>query len=433
MKGLLMLRSTFLAVLFSSLMTFLYAQEKIDGIVAVVGDEVILLSELNAYSILRINSLGLKKDSIDMKSYREQFLEELIDGKVLLAYGKKDSTISVTNEEVEQATNNHIAMLLHQNNLTMDSLEAELQRQQGISLVKFKADARKAIHEQLLKQKVQQMYLHSNKLSRKEVETFYKEYIDSLPRMGESVLLSKISMTITPSESIRQKAFEQIQSIKQHLDNGENFSELAKKFSQGPEAAEGGDLGFIAKGTLNELAFEEKAFSLSQGQTSAPFETRLGFHIINVIEKRDQKVHIRQIFIKVEPPKEEVVRINGILDSIRTACKSEKEFILFVKKYSDDPVSKTNNGRMKWSSILELPSAIRSAIDSLPEGAITSPVQTDKTISIYRIDKRASERTLTLEDDYLILEKKAMDIFSQKKMIALVSKWRNDIFIDKRI
>ena len=428
-----MLRQTILSILFFSLITFLYANEKIDGIAAVVGDEVILLSELNAYTMLRINSLGLKKDSVDMKSYRKQFLDELIDGKVLLAYGKKDSTISVTDEEVEQATNNHIAMLLRQNNLTMDSLEAELQRQQGISLAKFKADARKAIREQLLKQKVQQMYLHANTLSRKDVENFYKEYIDSLPKMGESVLLSKISMTITPSESIRQKAFEQIQSIKQRLDNGEDFSELARKFSESPEAAEGGDLGFIAKGTLSELAFEEKAFSLSQGQTSAPFETRLGFHIINVIEKRDQNVHIRQIFIKVEPPKEEIDRIKSLLDSIRTICTTEKQFIQLVKKYSDDPVSKTNNGRMKWSSLLELPSEIKSAIDSLPEGAITPPVQTDKTISIYRIDKRASERTLTLKDDYSILEKKASDIYSQKKMISLVSKWRNDIFIDKRL
>ena len=332
----------------------------------------------------------------------------------------------MTDEEVEQATNNHISMLLRQNNLTLDSLEVELQRQQGISLAKFKADARKAIREQLLKQKVQQNYLYSNKITKKDVENFYKEYIDSLPKMGESVLLSKLSITITPSESIRQMAFEQIQSIKQRLDNGADFADVARQFSQGPEASEGGDLGFISKGTLNELSFEEKAFSLSQGQTCAPFETRLGFHIINVIEKRDQTVHIRQIFIKVEAPREEIDRINRLLDSIRVSCKTENDFIGYVKKYSDDPVSRMNNG-------LELPSDIRTAIDSLPEGAITHPVQTDKTIAIYRVEKRASERKLTLEDDYLILEKKASDIFSQKRMIALVAKWRNDIFVDKRL
>lgn len=422
-----------LLLLLSSLATLSLAEEKIDGIVAVVGDESILLSELDAYTMLRLNSLGLRKDSVDINKYRNQFLDELIDGKVLLAYGKKDTTISVSDEEVDQATNNHIAMLLSQNNLTLDSLEVELQRQQGISLAKFKADARKAIREQLLKQKVQQTYLFGTKITKKDVEDFYKEYIDSLPKMGESVLLSKLSITITPSESIRQKAFDKIKSLKQRLDNGADFAELAKQFSEGPEASEGGDLGFIAKGTLSELAFEEKAFNLSQGQTSEPFETRFGFHIINVTEKRDQKVHIRQIFIKVEPPKEEIERITHTLDSIRTNCSSEKAFTEAVKKYSQDPVSKKNNGHLKWTSLLELPSEIKTAIDSLPVGAISTPVQTDKTIAIYRVEKRVSERTLTIEDDYLILEKKASDILSQKKMIALVSKWRKDIFIDKRL
>ena len=144
-------------------------------------------------------------------------------------------------------------------------------------------------------------------------------------------------------------------------------------------------------------------------------------------------MHIRQIFIKVEPPKEEIERITRTLDSIRTNCSSEKEFAAAVKKFSQDPVSKKNNGHLKWTSLLELPPEIKAAIDSLPVGAISTPVQNDKTIAIYRIEKRVSERALTIDDDYLILEKKASDIFSQKKMIALVSKWRKDIFIDKRL
>ena len=421
----------FFIIIFYS--TICISQEKIDGIIAVVGDEVILHSELNAYTLLRLNSLGLNHDSINSEKYKKKFLNELIDGKVLLAYGKKDSTISVSNEEVDQATNNHIAMILRQNNLSIDSLEKELQRQQGISLVKFKSEARKAIREQLLKQKVQQSYLYSTKITKKDVEKFYSDYIDSLPKMGESVLLSKLAINIQASDAIRQKAFDRIQSIKQRLDNGSDFGDLARRFSQGPEAGEGGDLGFISKGTLNELAFEEKAFSLSPGQISEPFETRLGFHIINVIERRDQQVHIRQIFIKVEPPQEEINRVTEKLDSIRIHCKNKKDFTDLVKKLSDDPITKVNKGLMKWTSLLELSSDIRDAIDSLPVGSITRPIQNSQNISVYRIENRVKERVLTLEDDFLILEKKASDIYTQKKMIDLVSKWRNDIYIDIRI
>ncbi len=413
--------------------TLVCAEEKIDGIAAVINDEVILISELNAYMQLRLNSLGLKSDSIDPVSYRRKFLEELIDGKVLLAHGKKDSTISINDDEVEMAANNHIKMLLEQNNLTIDSLEAELKRQQDISLAKFKSDARKAIREQLLKQKVQQAYLFTNKVTKKDVEKFYDEYRDSLPKMGESVLLSKLSLKITPSEKSRQKAYEKISSIKRRLDNGTDFGKLAREFSEGPEAAEGGDLGFIAKGTLNELVFEEKAFNLSPGQISEPFETRLGFHIVNVLARRDQTIHVRQIFIKIEPPQEELERITAKIDSIRLSCKSREDFVSAVRRFSEDPVSKPFDGAMRWTSLLELAQDIRAAIDSLPVGLITSPLQDNQYISIYRVDDRTSERVLSLKDDYQLLEKKALDILSQKKLIELVSQWRKRIFIDIRI
>jgi peptidyl-prolyl cis-trans isomerase SurA len=411
----------------------LFAAEKIDGIAAVIDDEIILQSELNAYTLMRLSGMGVSPDSTSNAQYSSMFLNELIDGKILFVHGKKDSTISVTEEEIDQATNNHITMLLRQNNLTIDSLEAELQRQQGISLAKFKADSRKIIKEQLYKQKVQQMYLYSIKVAKKDVENFYNEYKDSLPKMGESILLSKLSLKLAPTESIRQQAFQKIKSIKERLDNGADFAELAKNFSEGPEASEGGDLGFISKGTLNELAFEEKAFSLSPGQFSEPFETRLGFHIINVTERKDQKVHLRQIFIKIEPSADVISAASQRIDSIRTACKTSSDFINAVKKFSDDPVSKANQGQLHWVSTLELPSEIKAAVDSLSIGSISAPVQTNQFITIYRIDNKVSERMLTLKDDYSLLEKKTSDILSQKKLISLVAQWRKNIYIDIRI
>ena len=164
-----------------TLYAVLAAETRLDGIAAVVGDEVILQSEVEAYSLLRISNLGLNKDSVDLDSYRKKFLDELVDGKVLLVHAKNDSTISVTDQEVENAVNNHISMLLKQNNLTLDSLDAVLRREQNITLAKFKSEARKALREQLLKQKVHQAYLYSIKVNRKDVEQFYNQYKDSLP------------------------------------------------------------------------------------------------------------------------------------------------------------------------------------------------------------------------------------------------------------
>lgn len=416
---------------FSFLLTFFAftnAQESLDGIAAIIGDEIILKSEINAYTAMRLSSLGT--DSTSSEKMKKQFIQEMIDGKVLLAHAKKDSTISLSDNEVEAALNNHINSLLRQNNLTMDALETELKRQQGVTLSKFKAELRKAIKEQLLKQKVQQNYLFSLKVNRKDVEAFFKEYKDSLPQIGESLLLKKLSLTITPGDSIRQAAYEKIVSIKQKLTNGEDFSEVAKKYSESPDAAEGGSLGFISKGSLSELVFEEKAFSLQPGQISEPFQTRLGFHILNVLERRDQKVNIRQIFVKVAPPEDVIKKVYDRLDSIRNNCKSSADFSTLVSKISADPVSRSNKGNIGWLSLLEMPANLRDAIDTLKAGMISKTVSDDNTVSIYYVEDRVQNRSLSLENDYALLSEKAKDILAQKKLVDLVNKWKEDLYIN---
>ncbi|NLW30379.1 MAG: hypothetical protein GXY77_02860 [Fibrobacter sp.] len=412
---------------------FIHAQDnRLDGIAAIIGDEIILKSELDAYTMLRLNDFN-NKDSLNLSDFRNRFLNELIDGKVLLVYAKNDSMISVKDQEVDKALENHINMLLQQNNLTLDSLESEIRRQQGISLTKFKTEARKAIREQLYKQKLHQSYLYDIKITRKDVENFFNEYKDSLPDVGESVSLSKLSLELKPTESILQDSYKKINSIKNKLDNGESFEELAKKYSEGPEASIGGDLGFIEKGSLNELTFEEKAFKLSPGKVSEPFRTRLGFHIIKVVEKTDQKVHIRQIFIEIKPSENEINAVYATLDSISSACKSKKDFENAVVKYCVDKSTKSKKEYLGWNILLSLSSQLRTSIEQLKPGEITKPIKENNIVSIYRINDRKDNRKLTLEDDYKILEEKTIDIMAQKKLRDLVEKWRKDIFIEIRI
>lgn len=413
--------------------SFVFAQKtRLDGIAAVVGDETILESELNAYTLMRLNGLQIKPDSVDLKKYRSQFLQELIDGKVLIAYAKEDTNIVVKNEEIDQMLDNHIKMILKQNNLTQDSLEKILLREQGMPFSKFRAETRKAIKDQLIKQKVQQAHVSDVKVSRRDVEEFYRQYKDSLPQAGESVLLSKITLKITPSDSMRQAAFSKIQKVHKQLTNGGDFAELAKKYSEGVEATSGGDLGLIAKGSLTELSFEEKIFSLPTGQISEPFETRLGFHIAQVLTKRDQTVHVRQIFVSVAATDQQVQKVMDRLDSIAKVSVSTEDFAKAAQKYSVDNATKTHGGKMGWFALYDLSSNVRTAIDTLGKGAITKPVRDESYISIYRIDDRVKNRALTLENDWAILAEKTKDILTQKKLIALVNKWRQDVYVDVR-
>ncbi|HEX7509731.1 MAG TPA: SurA N-terminal domain-containing protein, partial [Chitinivibrionales bacterium] len=111
-----------------------FAANTIDGIAAVVGDSVILTSELDAYSLMRLNSAGQKPDSATLLTMRKQFLSELIDGKILIVHAAKDTNIVVKEAEIDQAVNNQVQMILQQNSITLATLEQELKTKYGMGL-----------------------------------------------------------------------------------------------------------------------------------------------------------------------------------------------------------------------------------------------------------------------------------------------------------
>jgi peptidyl-prolyl cis-trans isomerase SurA len=313
-------------------------------------------------------------------------------------------------------------MILQQNKMSLDQLESELKRTQGIGIAKFKARLRKSIREKLIKDKLFQKYMSNSAISRKDVETFFEQYKDSLPTLGESVLISQLTIAIAPSDSMRQRAYAAISKLRERLTRGEDFADLARKNSEDPSAENG---GFIEKGTLSELEFEQRAFALKIGEISEPFETRLGFHVITVIAKKEQKVHLRQIVIKVAPDSIRTARIIARLDSIRQACKNNADFAAAVKALSTDPRQIARSGRMGWVIVADLPDSLRA----LPQGAVSQIVKDKAAFSLYRADQRVLSRTLTLADDSGILTEKAREIYSQKKLIDLVKKWRQEVFV----
>lgn len=411
-----------------------HAVEKLDGVAAVVGDSIILASELDAYVLMRSTAGGAAApDSASLPGLRKQYLQELVDGKVLIVHAARDTTIVVSNDEVEQALNGHIQQLLTQNRITADVLEKELKEKYGMGLSKFRAQLRAQFREQLVKQKVQQQYVTSVQVSRNDVEEFFREYKDSLPSIGESVLLYKLAMQLKPADSIRQVAYAKIMNIKRRLDNGEDFAALAKQYSEDPSASNGGDLGFISKGTLNELRFEELVFSLNIGQVSDVFESRLGFHIAMAVAKKDQMVHVCQIFVAVSPPQAATDRARALLDSVRTHASALADFTDAVNKLSTDIQTKSKGGKMGWVPVYSLPDPVRASIDSLKAGQMSVPLRDGNEFSLFRIEDRVQNRALTLTDDYDLLAEKTREIMAQKKLFDLVKKWRRDVYVDIRL
>ncbi|MBD3421265.1 MAG: hypothetical protein GF398_14210 [Chitinivibrionales bacterium] len=406
-------------------------RSKLDGIAAIVGDSIILESELNAYTLLRLNEMKVSPAEVNIDSLNRLYLQELIDGKVLLVHAEKDTNIQISPEEIDDALDRQVNGIMLQNRLTQEQLEEELRKSNNMSLSEFKEQMRKGIREQLIKQKVQQYYFARTQLSRSDVEEFYAEYQDSLPKAGRSTHISQLTIQMSPSDSIRQEAFEKITNIKRKLDAGKDFIELTS-FSEGPNAANGGDLGYIAKGSTGFIKFEEAAFSLKPGETSDIFETKLGFHIVKVEDKKDQQVHVRQILIKIGPQEQEVVRIKSLLDSIATHAQSRQDFEMAVVRHCTDEQLVSRKGNMGWLSVYQAAALAGPEIDSLPAGTVTRPRKQGAAYVIFRINDRVTEREYTLEDDWELLAEKAKEIFAQKQLIKLVDKWRKSVFIDIR-
>jgi peptidyl-prolyl cis-trans isomerase SurA len=409
------------------------AREKLDGIVAVVGDSVILESEVRAYAYMKARAESDTLDSASVARSAPRLVDELIDGKVLLVHAEKDTNIAISPLEVDRQLDARIQFILQQNRIDMDQFATLLEQEQGISLNKFRQELRGQIRQELIKQRVQQMYVSNVGLTRSEVTEFYEQYKDSIPPAGESVLLSVLRVRVKPSAEVRQKAFEKISTIKQRLDNGEDFAKLAEKFSDGPNAAAGGDLGIVEKGTLSELAFEQRLFQLEPGEISEPFETRLGFHVVHVTSRKGQTVEARQIMVRVAPPEEEKERVALLLDSLAKSVESSDQFAAAVRKHSTDQLTRSRGGQLRWKETSQLSQGVRQAIQGLPEGEISSVVRNGNELSIYRVDDRTETRRLTLEDDYSELEALARRISSQQKLIELVKKWRKETYVDIRL
>jgi peptidyl-prolyl cis-trans isomerase SurA len=159
----------------------------------------------------------------------------------------------------------------------------------------------------------------------------------------------------------------------------------------------------------------------------------MGFHIVNIIDRKDQQVRVRQIFVNFNFPEEKIQEITSLLDSIKLHCTNQEDFIKAVQLYSSDDATKARNGQLKWQVTSGLDPKIKSAFDTFTVGSISSYIKNDNLLTIYRIDDIQKNRHLTLKDDWNEIAQIAQRIYTQKKLIDLVEKWRKEIYIDIRL
>lgn len=406
-------------------------QQKIDGIAAIVGNQIILISEINTlvaqYGVQ--NKIDVTKNPQMFLQLSKEFLKRLIDNKLLLIKADED-TIKVDDEQVDQSLEQQLNYMIQQAG-GQENLEKYLDQ----PLVKIKNNMRKEIENQLRIQMLRQKRFGKITVSRREVEEFYKEYQDSLPSLQESVDISHILLQVKPSDESLTQAYEKILKIKKMLDEGADFAETARKYSQDPGSAQkGGDLGFVKRGDLVK-EFEEVAFALEEGQISDIVQTQFGFHIIQLLERRGDKIHVRHILIRLQPTSEDEKRVVEKLKEIREKIlNGEATFEEMALKYSDDPNVEKDQGHLGRFQVGAFQiKEFAEVVKNLQPGEISQPFKTEFGYHIVRLNDHQQPRKLSLKSDWEQIEQWAIEHKREKAYKEWLAQLRKEIPIDIKI
>jgi peptidyl-prolyl cis-trans isomerase SurA len=412
------------------LCSFISGQETLDRIVAVVDDEIILQSELN----LQVAYLAAQRN-IDPNDSKLQstILNRMIEEKLLYAQAALDSII-ISDEEVNASLENQLNYFISQY-----GSQEKLEQVYGMTIDKIKRELRDEVRKSLMSNRVQQKHFSQIDVTRREVEEFYNTYKDSLALIPEKFELAHIFINPQKGERLKAKAREFAESLLDSIKNGGDFAALAKKYSDDPgSAAKGGELGFVKRGVFFP-EFEAAAFQLEEGELSEVVESPVGFHIIQMLERRGESIKTRHILIKVKSDDEADLRAIEQLNEIRDSLmQGEKSFEYFARKYSDDQETAKMGGKLGTFEVSQLDKTLRDRVYGMSIGEISFPkrLELDNKSYGYHIIKvvnRTPEHKATLEGDYEELKRLAMYHKRQKLYKEWINELKDKIYWEVRI
>lgn len=409
----------------------LFAQQLIDGVAAVVDDEIILFSDIDQalMSYAYQNKIDLSNDPVLAEKMRKDFLDRMIVSKVLLVKARQD-TIEIDDERVQDAADRQ-----YNNMLRQVGSEQKISQIYNMPISRIKRFMEKNIREQMLIEQVRNAMVGTINISRREVSDFYNANIDSIPEISETVELGHILNNVKPSDSALEMAKSKTDSIYSMIESGEDFSLLAQKYSDDPgSGANGGDLGFTERGQF-VAPFEEAAYKLNIGEISKPVLSEFGYHIIQLLEKNGDKIHTRHILIMVKSTDADAERtienMAGVREQIVTESISFSEAAL---KYSDDPNVESDKGVLGLfeKDKISVPE-FKDVASILNQGEISEPFSTRFGVHIIKLFNREPARKLNLEDDYEKIKNIALNHKRENEFKRMVSELREDIPITLKI
>ncbi len=416
-------------ILFILLLSTLKPQNLfVDGVAAVVENKIVLKSDLNQM----VNMLALQQKidpNKDIDKYlvlRQAVLGSMVDQKILLELAEEDTTIEVGEKEVDQALDLQVENIIRQ---AGGEKQAEKMLQQSIK--SFRSEFWFEMKDKIISEKYQQKVLSKIKVSKKEVFSFFETFKDSLPAFPMEVKIRHLLMTAEASDSAKKETFSLLKKIIERVREGEDFGDLASSFSMDPGSKKkGGNLGWVKRGSLLKN-FEEVVFTIKTNTISEPIETEVGYHILEVFERKGDRARVRHILITPQITKKDEKKAFNFAVSLRDSCSSLTYFKAFTKKYSKDPQTSQIGGDLGWINPKTYPiKEIGLALPIIKLGECSLPINTSFGFHLLWLEKIRPGGEPNLKDHWSKIE--AMSL-NNKKMLWYenwIKKKRDNFFVE---
>jgi len=395
----------------------------IDGLVAVVGANIILKSDIEG-QYFQIRSQGNIQGTAT--SLKCQILEDMLIQKLILHQAQVDS-VKITDDQVESEMDRRMRYFVSQAG-SPERLEEHFQK----TLVEIKAELRDVVREQLFVKMENEKIIKDITITPSEVKSFFRKLPkDSIPEISSEMEIGVIVKIPLIGEEEKQMVKLKLKSFKERIAKGDDFSTLAVMYSEDPGSSkQGGELGMFKRGDMRP-EFEAAAFKLKPGEVSDIVETEDGFHLIQMIERRGEYVNVRHILLQPQVTLFNLNKAKLSLDTVASLIDTKKlTFEQAVLKYSDDP-GKINGGLMINPIVggtrfeaSQLDPKVAFIVDKLKVGEISAPVlmKTDRGKQEYRLyylKLRTKPHKANLDEDYARIQQMALE----KKHMEAMNDW----------
>lgn len=401
---------------------------KLDGIAAVIGDYVILDSDIEK-TLIDLKTQGASTQDIT----HCQLLGKLMEDRLYAHQAVQDSLL-VSDEQVNAQSEAQIQQLVSQ----VGSMEKVLKFYKKEDAESFRKELFEINKLRMLSEKMQTKIVEGIEVTPEEVRQFFNKFDEEdLPMIGAELEISQIVKQPEPSEKEKLKIINRLKEIRQDvLENDASFNVKAILYSQDPGSKSKGGFYSMTRETPFVKEFKDVAFSLQEGEISDPFETDFGYHIIMVEKIRGQEVDLRHILMIPEISDEEVEKSVQELDSIRQHIIDGKyTFEEAALNFSDEKETKFDGGVLRnpidYGSRFELTKmdpSLYNQIRNLKDGEISKPLKEDDPrggapkFKIMKISNRYDEHKADFARDYLKIQELAL----REKQFKAIKEWMEE-------